>query len=386
MRLASLTHIAALLLIFPSYYGFTFPSPSHSCLRARLVPRDPASSTKQVPFSWQVGQAVSVNGDGDAVVQNNPTAKNLLRRFSLFTPLWTVLAAAVGLRFAHVLGPTLGSVTVVSRSLFVLMLSMALSTTAKEFVQAWKSPAILTLNGACCFGLMPLLAMAVARVLHCDAAQTTGTILLGCVCGGQASNLFTLLAGGDVSLSVVCTLSTTLGGVALTPILAQKLLSGSSVVVDGWAVLKSVVSLVMGPLVLGIGLGKVAPKTVAKVSKVTPLTGIGATLLLVAGGAANAAGAACWSGKTLGSSILLPLAGGAAALLVTQHLQPTQRRAVVIEVLSKSPTLAYVLARKHFSEAAASVPAAGMVTLAVVGAIVASLWSLIPLSSPVEEG
>jgi predicted Na+-dependent transporter len=31
--------------------------------------------------------------------------------------------------------------------------------------------------------------------------------LLGSVSGGQASNLFTLLAGGDVALSIVCTVS-----------------------------------------------------------------------------------------------------------------------------------------------------------------------------------
>eukprot|EP00977_Amphora_coffeiformis_P027758 scaffold34639_cov206-Amphora_coffeaeformis.AAC.6 len=338
---------------------------------------------------------------------NNNQKKNwinlpsLLQRLSWFTPLWTVLAAAVGLHFPDVLGPTsLGSVTVVSRSLFVLMLSMALNTTAQEFVRACKSPFILMLNAACCFGLMPLFAISVARVLHCTTAQTTGTILLGCVCGGQASNLFTLLAGGDVSLSVVCTLSTTLLGVVFTPLLVQSLGSfatgySSAVVVDGWAVLKSVVSLVMGPLVLGIGLGQVAPRTVEKVSNVTPLVGIGATLLLVAGGAANAAAGATAAGvsgwknaKTLGASILLPMAGGAASLLVTLHLQPTQRRAVVMEVLSKSPTLAYVLSRKHFSDAAvSSVPAASMVTLAVIGALVASLWRLIPLpSSLVQEG
>ena len=333
-------------------------------------------------------------------IKNLIDIRRLLQRLSWFTPLWTVLAAAVGLRYSDLLGPTtLGSVTVVSRSLFVLMLSMALNTTAQEFVRACKSPFILILNAACCFGLMPLLAILVARVLHCNAAQTTGTILLGCVCGGQASNLFTLLAGGDVSLSVVCTLSTTLLGVVATPLLVQSLGFAmgfsSAVVVDGWAVLKSVVSLVMGPLIFGIGLGQMAPRTVEKVSNVTPLVGIGATLLLVAGGAANAAAGATatvagvtgWrNAKTLGVSILLPLAGGAVALLFTQHLQPTQRRAVVMEVLSKSPTLAYVLARKHFSDAAvSSAPAASMVTLAIIGAAVASLWRLIPLPSSLVQ-
>ena len=57
-------------------------------------------------------------------------------------------------------------------------------------------------------------------------------------------------------------------------------------------------------------------------------------------------------------------------------MDKARKRTLVVEVLSKSPTVAYVLALKHFNAAAASVPAAGMVSLAVVGAAVASVWSL----------
>jgi BASS family bile acid:Na+ symporter len=55
---------------------------------------------------------------------------------------------------------------------------------------------------------------------------------------------------------------------------------------------------------------------------------------------------------------------------------------LVVETLSKSPTLAYVLALKHFGRSAASIPAAGMVSLAVIGALVASLWSII---DPIDQ-
>ena len=78
----------------------------------------------------------------------------------------------------------------------------------------------------------------------------TGILLLGSVSGGQASNLFTLLAGGDVALSIICTLSTTLLGVLATPLLVKVLL-GRAVAVDGIAVLQSVASLVLAPLVTG---------------------------------------------------------------------------------------------------------------------------------------
>jgi BASS family bile acid:Na+ symporter len=58
------------------------------------------------------------------------------------------------------------------------------------------------------------------------------------------------------------------------------------------------------------------------------------------------------------------------------------RRTLVVETLSKSPTLAYVLALKHFKRSVASIPAAGMVSLAVIGALVASLWSII---DPIDQ-
>eukprot|EP00979_Chaetoceros_neogracilis_P006001 scaffold1174_cov281-Chaetoceros_neogracile.AAC.32 len=56
------------------------------------------------------------------------------------------------------------------------------------------SLSIVIINAVLCFTMMPL--------------RTAGMVLLGSVSGGQGSNLFALLAGGDVALSVVCTLST----------------------------------------------------------------------------------------------------------------------------------------------------------------------------------
>jgi len=85
-------------------------------------------------------------------------------------------------------------------------------------------------------------------------------------------------------------------------------------------------------------------------------------------------------------SCLLPVFGCIIALLVL-HLRKdlmneSSRRALVIETLSKSPTLAYVLARKHFGLSAALIPSApGMISLAVIGAVVACIWSAV---APIE--
>ena len=312
----------------------------------------------------------------------------------LLTPvLVTLLASGVGILPATQpwMIKTCGHVFTLQAALAVLMLAMGLTMTPEALEAALQQPRVILLNMLLCFGAMPLMALLVTVVLGptlVSPSQRMGTILLGCVSGGQASNLFTLLAGGDVALSVICTLSTTLVGVVATPLLVQALL-GASVPVQALGVLKSVATLVLLPLVTGLALGRFLSAQWLQTlrSQYCQRVGLGATMILVAGGASNAAASMAMTNikgassllSTIGISVLLPLMGGAAALGVASFLPQTilpeaSKRALVIEVLSKSPTLAHVLALRHFGVAAASIPAVSMVSLALVGALVASTW------------
>ena len=164
---------------------------------------------------------------------------------------------------------------------------------------------------------MPLLAVALARALALPSTTAAGLVLLGSVSGGQASNLCALLAGGDLALSVVLTVSTTVLGVVATPALVQLLL-GATVAVDAAAMLGSIARLVLLPLAAGLAAGQYLPALVARLQPALPRLGIAALLGLVAGGSANAAslllGAAAW--RAHAASILLPLIGGAVALAI----------------------------------------------------------------------
>jgi BASS family bile acid:Na+ symporter len=60
-----------------------------------------------------------------------------------------------------------------------------------------------------CYVLMPLLAMAFGYAFSLPKALIAGLILVGCINGGQASNLCTYIAKGDVALSVLMTTVTT---------------------------------------------------------------------------------------------------------------------------------------------------------------------------------
>ena len=178
--------------------------------------------------------------------------------------------------------------------------------------------------------------------------------------------------------------STTLLGVCVTPALA-KLLLGGVVAVDAAAVLRSTASIVLLPLLAGVAAGRVCPAAAARVAPACPALGILATLLLVTGGAANSSaalcgGAAAW--RLHAGALLLPGLAGAVALCLSRVSGVGERaaRTVTIETMVKSPTLAYVLASKHFGPGVAAAPAASMVWLAAVGAGVAIAWRrLVPL-------
>ena len=112
--------------------------------------------------------------------------------------------------------------------------------------------------------------MGLATALKYDADHTAGIVLLGSVSGGQASNLFTHLAGGDVALSVVQTISTTFIGVLATPLLIRYFLQ-TVVEVNFLSVLQSVARLVLLPLLAGLMTGEFAPRFVKRLGPFCPL-------------------------------------------------------------------------------------------------------------------
>ena len=327
---------------------------------------------------------INMSSDSQHQYRESISFAEVSKKFCALSPLWTILAANFAMKNPSFIGSTI-SLSVMQSALGILMLSMGLSITPSDILRAIQKPYIILLNILLCFGMMPMLSTFIASLLHLSPDHKIGLILLGCVSGGQASNLFAFLAGGDVALSVACTLSTTLLGIVAIPILAERMLS-TVVVVDSIGVLKSVAQLVLGPLLLGLGVGTIKPSLTERLQSIFPVVGVLATLVLVSGGASNCTNIiSSGVNNILLASYLLPLLGGFTAWIVS-FLKPSMaessRRTLVVETLSKSPTLAFVLSQKHFAEATASIPAASMISLAVVGAIVSTVWQA---SDPIEK-
>lgn len=102
---------------------------------------------------------------------------------------------------------------------FVIMLGMGASLTVRDFIEALKRPQGVAIGVVCQFGLMPLLGFALISVLPLTEAIAIGVLIMACMPGGTTSNMFTYFAKGDVALSVMMTVVSTVLGVALIPII-----------------------------------------------------------------------------------------------------------------------------------------------------------------------
>ena len=106
-------------------------------------------------------------------------------------------------------------------------------------------------------------------------------ILIGSVPGGTASNVITLLAHGNVPLSVTMTACSTLLSPLMTP-LAMKLLAGTYVPIDAWAMMQSILTMIIAPLVVGLAIHHFLPAWAARCARWLPLVAMTAICLVIA--------------------------------------------------------------------------------------------------------
>lgn len=120
------------------------------------------------------------------------------------------------------------------------MLSMGITLTPQDFADVASRPSATVMQFALCYGMMPILALSLGQVLGLSPAMIAGMVLVGSINGGQASNLCTYIAKGNVALSVLMTTATTLGAIFMTPLLCKTIL-GTVVPVDAVGIAKTVI-------------------------------------------------------------------------------------------------------------------------------------------------
>jgi BASS family bile acid:Na+ symporter len=107
--------------------------------------------------------------------------------------------------------------TLLAMMIFVIMLGMGSSLTPRDFYLALRRPQGLAIGVVAQYGLMPLIGYLLATSLGTPPAITAGILIMACMPGGTTSNIFTYFSRGNLALSVLMTVASTVAGVALIP-------------------------------------------------------------------------------------------------------------------------------------------------------------------------
>jgi BASS family bile acid:Na+ symporter len=99
----------------------------------------------------------------------------------------------------------MNTIWIVMPILIVLMFLLGIDLNKKAFLDVVKNPKAVVLGLIGQTVLLPMLAFAVAWVLDMPAVYFMGLVLVACCPGGSSSNVFSMLAKGDVALSVTLT-------------------------------------------------------------------------------------------------------------------------------------------------------------------------------------
>jgi bile acid:Na+ symporter, BASS family len=175
---------------------------------------------------------------------------------------------------------------VLAAMIFVIMLGMGASLTPRDFVLAIKRPYGMMIGLLSQYGFMPCIGLMLALVLPVSDPVKIGIVIMACMPGGTTSNIFTYFSRGNLALSVLMTVNSTVVGVLMIPLLilaSVKVLAtagGLSIIVPTQNI---IVTLIL--LLVPVAIGMLIRKWNANVGALVELTGgalgVGFILLLL---------------------------------------------------------------------------------------------------------
>lgn len=137
----------------------------------------------------------------------------------------------------------------------VIMLGMGASLTLKDFTMALKRPYGLFIGLVSQYGFMPFIAFLLALTLPVSNEIKIGLLIMGCMPGGTTSNIFTYFSKGNLALSVLMTVNSTVFGVVLIPLLLVVYAAGLDVKIPAANIVVTLFLLLV-PVAIGMALRK----------------------------------------------------------------------------------------------------------------------------------
>lgn len=294
----------------------------------------------------------------------------LTRTFPLWAVLFSILAYAFPqwlAPFKPWIGPLLG----------VVMFGMGVNLLPADFKNALRRPRAVLTGLALQFGVMPLAAWGIGRLLQLPEEFVVGLVLVGACSGGTASNVICYLARGDVALSITLTSLSTLLAVVATPALTL-LYVGQAVDVPARQMLLTILYIILLPVSAGLVVNRFLGRFLERVRPAFPALSVLAIVFII--GIVVALNRENFAGLTalLVLAVMLHNATGLACGYGAARLlgdSPTVARTLAIEVGMQNSGLAVALAVKYFTAAAALPGALFSIWHNLSGSALAAWWS-----------
>jgi bile acid:Na+ symporter, BASS family len=251
-------------------------------------------------------------------------------------------------------------------ALAIIMLGLGLSLKSDDFLRIFKYPKAVTIGLIGQLVILPIIALAIVKVIPMPPAIAVGLIILAlCPCG-PSSNMITYLAGGDVALAVTLTVFSSMITIFTIPLFA-------SLAVNSFLGTNALVSLPIGATmgqifvitVIPIGLGMLIqnrlPELARRLEKATNKLAVGflvlIIILLVAKEWSKLPGFIVQAGMGV---MLLNILGMAAGYAISKmlNLNIAQQICIAIEVGIQNGTLAIAITAGILKDAEMAIPAA----------------------------
>jgi bile acid:Na+ symporter, BASS family len=251
-------------------------------------------------------------------------------------------------------------------ALATIMLGLGLSLKSDDFFRIFKYPKAVTIGLIGQLVILPIIALAIVKVIPMPPAIVVGLIVLAlCPCG-PSSNMITYLAGGDVALAVTLTVFSSMITVFTIPLFA-------SMAVNSFLGTNAIVSLPIGatmgqifvitviPIALGMLIQSRFPEIARRLEKVTNKLAVGflvlIIILLVAKEWSKLPGFIVQAGTGV---MLLNILGMAAGYAISKMLKlnVAQQICIAIEVGIQNGTLAIAITAGILKDAEMAIPAA----------------------------
>lgn len=133
----------------------------------------------------------------------------------------------------------------------IITFGVGCTMSINDFKNLRKMPYAIFIGAICQFTIMPLVGFAIAQTFYFPPEIAAGIILIGCSPSGMASNVMTLIARGNLALSVSITAVATLVSPIVTPLLMQ-LLGGTYVELNFWKMFFDIFKILIIPIGAGL--------------------------------------------------------------------------------------------------------------------------------------